>query len=239
MSQYFSYFPTVSYDLFFDGQKSELTDIFRIVKVKNQYKDDVTYYTYYDIQDGERPDVVSTKLYGTSDYYWTFFMVNDNLVNIHTDWPMSTDDLEHLIDKKYAGTVLTTNNDISTIFTKGNIVQGLVSNARARILDKDPNLGIIKVEVISGTFVPNEIIRDIATNEFTSISNQILFKDAVHHFENANNQYVNKNTVGATPITNAEHEFAINDSKTKIKVLRPRYVQVIADQFIEQIKITE
>lgn len=239
MSQYFSYFPTVNYNLFFDGQKSELTDIFRIVKVKSQFKDDITYYTFYDVQDGERPDVVSTKLYGTPDYYWTFFMVNDRLVNLHTDWPLSTSDLENLIGKKYSGTVLTTNSDISTIFTKGNVVQGLVSNARARILDKDPNLGVIKIEVISGTFVPNEIIRDIATNEFTTISNQIAFKDAVHHFENANGEYVTRTTAGAIPITNTEFEFSNNDLKTKIKVIRPRYVQVIADQFIEQIKIAE
>lgn len=238
MSQYFSYFPTVNYDLFFDGQKSEVTDIFRIVKVKNTFKDDVTYYTFYDIQDGERPDVVSTKLYGTADYYWTFFMVNDHLVNLHTDWPLSTTDLEHVIDKKYSGDVLTSNQDISTVFSKGSTVQGLLSNARARILDKDPNLGIIKVEIISGRFTPNEIIRDITTNEFITITNQIKFRDAVHHFINANDQYVNKNTLGAVPITNTEHEFNVNDAKAKIKVLRPRYVQVIADQFIEQIKIS-
>lgn len=238
MSQYFSYFPTVNYDLFFDGQRSEVTDIFRIVKVKNTFKDDVTYYTFYDIQDGERPDVVSTKLYGTADYYWTFFMVNDRLVNLHTDWPLSTSDLEHAIDKKYAGDVLTSNEDISTVFNRGSVVQGLLSNARARILNKDPNLGIIKVEIISGRFTPNEIIRDIATNEFITITGQIKFKDAVHHFENSKGEYVNRNTVGATPITNSENEFVINDSKTQIKVLRPRYVQVIADQFIEQIRIS-
>jgi len=238
MSRYFSYFPTVNYNLFFDGQQSEVTDIFRIVKVKNEFKDDVTYYTFYDIQDGERPDVVSTKLYGTPEYYWTFFMVNDNLVNINTDWPLSTTDLEHVVDKKYAGTVLTTNDEISTVFTKNSVVQGLVSNARARILDKDPNLGIIKIDAISGVFTPNEIVRNVATNEFITITNEIAFKDAVHHYENSDNQYVVKSAVGATPVTNAEYEFALNDKKTQIKVLRPRYVQVIADQFIEQIKIS-
>ena len=236
MSSYFKNFPTTQYDLFFDGQTSEVVDIFRIVKVKKQFKDDVTFYTYYTIQDGERPDVVSTKLYGSPDFFWTFFMVNDNLVNIHTDWPLSTIDLQHLIDTKYSGTVLVTDENISTKFGKLNIVEGLVSGARAKVLDKDPDLGLIKIEKISGTFVPNEIVRDLTTSDFVTINNEALFKDVAHHYENANGDYVNKNAVGATPISNQEYEFTINDNKSRIKVVRTQYIQSIADQFIDQIK---
>ena len=239
MSQYFTNFPTTQYDLFFDNQKTEVVDLFRVVKVKKQFKDDVTFYTFYNIQDGERPDIVSTKLYGTPDYYWTFFMVNDNLVNIHTDWPLGTTELQHLVDKKYPGLVLTTNEDISTKFVKGNRIAGLVSGAQARLIDKDPNLGIMRIEVISGTFVPNEIVRDIATNEFVVITGEAYWKDTPHHYENARGDYVTKSTVGATPISNEEHEFNLNDAKTKIKIIRPQYIQSIADQFIEQIKTEE
>lgn len=239
MSNYFSNFPTTQYDLFFDNQTSEVVDIFRIVKVKKQYKDDITFYTYYTIQDGERPDVVSTKIYGVPSYYWTFFMVNDNLVNVHTDWPLSTSDLQGLVDKKYAGVVLTTHQDISTKFVKNNVVEGLVSGAQARILDKDPNLGIIKIQLISGQFVPNEIVRDTLTNEFATITGQAAFKDVVHHFENADGDYVTKTTIGATPISNQEYEFNLNDTKAQIKIIRPQYIQNIADQFINQIKTEE
>lgn len=239
MSNYFTNFPTTQYDLFFDNQTSEVIDIFRIVKVKKQYKDDITFYTYYTIQDGERPDVVSTKLYGVPSYYWTFFMVNDNLVNVHTDWPLSTSDLQTLIDKKYAGTVLTTHEDISSKFIKNNVITGLVSGATARLLDKDPNLGIIKIQLISGAFVPNEIVRDTLTNEFAIITGQAAFKDVVHHFENVKGDYVTKQTIGATPISNQEHEFILNDAKSQIKIIRQQYVQNIADQFINQIKTEE
>ena len=236
MSSYFKNFPTTQYDLFFDKQTTEVVDIFRIVKVKKQFKDDITFYTYYTIQDGERPDVVSTKLYGTPDYFWTFFMVNDHLVNIHTDWPLSTTDLQHLIDKKYAGIVLTTDEDIATKFVKNNTIEGLVSGARAVVLDKDPDLGIIKIEVTSGEFLPNEIVRDLVTNDFVTITGEAQFKDVVHHFENVNGDYVTRDTVGATPISNQEFEFNINDNKSKIKAIRTQYIQSIADQFIEQIK---
>ena len=163
-------------------------------------------------------------------------MVNDHLVNIHTDWPLSTLDLQNIVDKKYAGTVLTTDEDISTKFVKNNTITGLVSGATAKLLDKDPNLGIIKIQPISGTFVPNEIIRDTITNDFVIITGQAAFKDVVHHYENVNGEYVTKNTVGATPISNQEYEFIVNDNKSKIKAIRTQYIQSIADQFIDQIK---
>jgi hypothetical protein len=40
-------------------------------------KDDAAFYTYYDIQNGDRPDQVSQKLYGRSDLHWTFAIMND------------------------------------------------------------------------------------------------------------------------------------------------------------------
>lgn len=239
MSEYFQNFPLTQYDIFYDGQKTDVVDIFRTVKVKNQYKDNITFYTYYNIQDGERPDVVSSKLYGSTRYFWTFFMINDNLVNYYNDWPLSNQDMQELIAHKYEGVVLTSDEDFSTKFSKNTIFEGLISGARARLIDKDPNLGLLRVEIISGQFTPNEIARDILSNEFVTVKSQIPFSDSVHHYENADGKHVNKNTIGATPITNTEYEFDINDKKTKIKVLRPAYVQVIADQFIEQIKAEE
>jgi hypothetical protein len=236
MSDYFQNFPLTQYDLYFDNQKADVVDIFRIVKVKNEYKDNVTFYTYYNIQDGERPDVVSSKLYGSTQYFWTFFMINDHLVNYYKDWPLSNYDLQEVVKNKYSGIVLTSDEDFSTKFSKNTIFEGLISGARAKLLDKDPNLGLLKVEILSGQFTPNEIVRDILSNEFVVIKSQVLFKDATHHYENANGKYVDKKSIGAIPITNSEYEFNTNDAKTQIKVLRPAYVQIIADQFIEQIK---
>lgn len=239
MSKYFQNFPLTQYDMFFDGQKTDVVDIFRIVKVKNQFKDDITFYTYYDIQDGERPDIVSTKLYGSPNYYWTFFMINDNLVNTFKDWPLSTTGVQELIEHKYEGVVLNTDENISTKFSSNTVFEGLISGARARLIEKDPTLGIIKIELISGNFVNNEIVRDLISNEFIVITGQSLFKNAVHHYENVNGKYVNKNTIGATPITNEEYEFFANDAKSKIKIIRPTYIQTISDQFLDQIKSSE
>jgi len=76
---FFKQFPQIEYDLCEDGIISKRYDIFRHVDVTDLRTDDYTTYLYYSIQDGDRPDTISQKLYGSSRYHWTFFIINDFL----------------------------------------------------------------------------------------------------------------------------------------------------------------
>ena len=53
---------------------------------------------HYNIKDGERPDIVSQRLYSSTNYYWTFFLINDSLHDGLGSWPMSMQDLNQYID---------------------------------------------------------------------------------------------------------------------------------------------
>ena len=99
---FFSQFPKIKYDINADGVKTELTDIFRHVDVKEQLLDNVGTYSFYEILEGERPDIVSNRLYGTPDYYWTFFVLNENLKNGLNDWPKSYRQFELMIEQDYS-----------------------------------------------------------------------------------------------------------------------------------------
>ena len=234
MSSYFQNFPTIEYDVLANGRPIEVVDIFRAVRLRKRIRDDVLLYSFYTIQDGERPDHVSLKLYGTTDYYWTFFMVNENLVNLTQDWPLSREELENKIDVKYAGYVMSTDNDISTKFQKGETLQGLISGATATILEKDTNLGLIKIDNIVGQFRDAEIIRGKTSNDTFTLSTVLMFKDAPHHFEDGDGNTVQKST-NATDITNAEYEYRENENKLTIRVIRPEYIQRVAEEFFRQI----
>ena len=76
---FFKQFPQIDYDIQQNGEISKIYDIYRHVDVVNKKTDDFTSYTFYEIKDGDRPDIISQKLYGTPDYYWTFFIINDFL----------------------------------------------------------------------------------------------------------------------------------------------------------------
>ena len=100
---YFNNFASIDYD--FDG-----TGINRTIKNLAQYStiiskniDNVAFYSYYNIQDGERPDNVSEKLYGTPNYYWTFFIVNDFLRDGYTSsWPLSYRNFAKMMEQEYS-----------------------------------------------------------------------------------------------------------------------------------------
>lgn len=88
---------TISLDL----QDKTITDIFRHVDVTTLNSENYTAYTYYNVQDGERPDIISQKLYNTPDYYWTFFIVNDFLQAGFNAFPKSSIDLDRGIQQEY------------------------------------------------------------------------------------------------------------------------------------------
>ena len=55
--------------------------------------------------------------------------------------------------------------------------------------------------------------------------------NAAHHYENTSGYIVNYDTVGATPVSNLQHEENINESKRRIKVITPSMVDKVIEQF--------
>jgi len=101
-TNYFNKFPRVQYDVNNDGSLSVLTDITKTVDITTADEDNIAYYTYYEIQDGERPDAISYKLYGTVQYYWTLFVINDSLkAGLNNAWPLNSYAFEQMIAKEY------------------------------------------------------------------------------------------------------------------------------------------
>jgi hypothetical protein len=98
---FFSMFPYRSFDLQNNGINRVITDIFRNVDVNESLIESITAYRSYHINDGERPDIVSNKLYNNPDYYWTFFITNDFLKEGMLNWPMSNLEFEKFIQDEY------------------------------------------------------------------------------------------------------------------------------------------
>ena len=98
----FKQYPKTQYDLYSDGSVFTLTDITRGVVVdRSRLPDDSLLYTYYELNDGDRPDVVSHKLYGDVQYYWTLFIINEFLRDGLAAWQLSSTDFTKMIDTQY------------------------------------------------------------------------------------------------------------------------------------------
>ena len=67
-NQIFKNFPNIQYTLN-TGKIVTIKDFFRKAKVETSALDSVIEYQYYEILEGERPDIVAAKLYGDSVIY--------------------------------------------------------------------------------------------------------------------------------------------------------------------------
>lgn len=153
---YFRNFPLVTYKFGDETTDTLFQDLSIKVDLFEQISDQVSFYEYYTILDGERPDTLSYKLYNTVDYYWLFAMLNPKL--IYQGWPLTTNQLYSSATQLYPYTTL--NVDLSspvslesflTNFKVGEILyQGNASNpsAKAEIIEKNTDLGQLIVRPI-------------------------------------------------------------------------------------------
>ncbi len=98
---YFAQFPKIQYDIKGDGNVNVIPDIFRRIKLKNKIRDNLVILDKYDLTDGEKPEDVAFKIYGSVDYYWVVLLVN-NVVDRYYDWPMGFQEFENYVNDKYA-----------------------------------------------------------------------------------------------------------------------------------------
>ncbi len=97
---FFRQFPEATYDILNNGALIRITDIFRNV-TSRQLNIPTSAFATYRIINGARPDVVSQIIYGDPDYYWTFFIINDDLKIGHPGWPMTDTGLESFLSDEY------------------------------------------------------------------------------------------------------------------------------------------
>ena len=97
---YFNKFPKLLYDMKNDSQKKIIPDIFRRVKVRSKIKDNIALFDRYDVDEGDTPETVSYKLYGSTKYFYIVCLMND-VVNRFFDWPLDEFSFQKFVQDKY------------------------------------------------------------------------------------------------------------------------------------------
>lgn len=100
MAFFFTPFPKVNYDIKKNGKLETITNIMMRFKIVDKLKNERANYFDYTVQDGDRPDVVASKLYDRPELDWLILMIN-NIVDPFYDWPLSSFLLEQFIRDKY------------------------------------------------------------------------------------------------------------------------------------------
>jgi hypothetical protein len=253
---FFKQFPKVEYDFNRTGIKQNMVDLFRSVRPLPSFLDNFSGYTYYNIKNGERPDIVSGRLYGSSMYYWTFFLINDHLHDGYRAWPMSQEALQEYMANSYNGFAIETNpkvsnnheNSLSGRFRMGETVTGSVSNASGKVTKKIVDLSQLIVQDVTGSFIGSstgakELIVGADSEDSVSTYNVYKYIDAPYYYHRTDDALkkpvTNSDQIvgGVSPanlsfVTNRAHLEEENDNNAKIKVIDPGSI----DSFVKAYK---
>lgn len=238
MSTYFKNFPAVSYNFGSNIQPVAFQNLTAYVDIIDQVKDNLSFYRNFYIQEGDRPDQVSYQIYNSTDYYWTFFLLNNTLRE--QGWPLSFNELEMLVNREYPDTVVETKDVLTGIFKVGQTVTGSSSGETGIIRQRNLDLGQI---VITGakSFTNNEVLTSQVGEEVQSITliSAASEKNSTRFWRNGDNTpqdidpHADRPSI-YTPVTNLEYYIEENDKLKEIKVLKPDVVRDIFNEFQDQ-----
>lgn len=83
-----------------NGKQVLLNDITKYITIPEIYRTDSRLYLTYRVQDGDRPDLLSYRLYGTVEYQWTILIMN-SITSMDEKWPRTEAQLEDYVTNKY------------------------------------------------------------------------------------------------------------------------------------------
>ena len=254
---FFRQFPKIGYDFQLNGIKQNVVDIFRHVKPIEEFVDNYTEYTFYNIVNGQRPDIVSELLYGTSQYYWTFFVVNDFLHDGYRAWPMSQEDLSEYINEEYNGYAITsrpdrgvTTHSIAGKFEIGETIVGNTSGASGKLYRKNLDMNQLIVRDMTNNFAyigegdnsTDETIQGATSGDVVRSYKVFKYKDAPYYYYKTNDPKKRPQTnalhiPGAIAdselsyISYQQHEIELNEERSQIKIIDPNYIGKFAKTF--------
>ena len=170
------------------------------------------FFNKYTIRDGERPDTMAERLYGTSERDW-IIILTAGITNIRNDWPLSNYDLYRYVEAKY-GTDLNAVHHYETIEVRDNKGR-LILPAGQRV---DQNFTIPTPYDAS------------ATNFYVGVRPQS---------DNIDYRSVNSDINPVTGVSNYEYETQLNESKRQIEVMKPIYLQQFLNDMRELMNYKE
>ena len=205
MAKYFNYFPTTYYSNSNESTALDtVTNVIARFAFENAVKDNASLFYPYDVQDGETPEMIANKYYGSSEKHWIVLLFND-IIDPQYDWPLDQRTLIKYINDKYSN-------------------QGATHSPYQTGIQWAQDAGNIKayyktVTRLSSKPTKNQIVEKIEVDATTHTnlpvtSSTYTLQDGSRITE----------TISKTTQTYYDYEVELNDAKRKIRLLKSEYV---------------
>lgn len=232
---FFRDFPLSAYNFGNETDPVTFQNISTYVDIIDDIKDQIDFYQYYDLYD-ERPDQLSFKLYDTTDFYWTFWLMNDGIRR--QGWPIRQTEIDEWIKKRYNNTVITTRNSLDNVFPVGKTVEGLTSGTIGTVYKRIEDLGQLFITGVKN-FTNNELIVDENGNTVTVYSSVEEYNAVKHYLDS--DEFVDINPLtgpGAqyTAVTYYDFLKEENDNLKRLRVIKPEAINSVVSAFKEALR---
>jgi hypothetical protein len=212
MSDFFYHYPSTYYT--FDDENIILgTNIISRFIFQEKFKNNPFVFYEYKVKEEDTPEILAYKLYGSVEKHWIILLFN-NILDVQYDWPLSYHNFIEFVDKKYSSPNYadTSNTSISGLSWAMN-----VNNVHSyyKIIDTNVSTG----DSYSQTIKIDEFV--YANTPSSEIQPSIVLGD---------NNIITE-TITRNKKTYYEYEKDINESKSKIKLVKPELIPTIMSEF--------
>ena len=242
MSNFFINFPSIDYKFGNESTADKFQNIAIYADIIDQIKDENSVYTDINLIENERPDQTSFRLYGTANYHWTFYLLNDKIRE--QGWPITRANVLEKAKKDYPNTVITTRSslgDVKGFFKTSDVITGRSSGATATIIHRYLDLGqLVITNINNGPFQASELLEVTGTTNTIVINSITQEHLSVHHYEDASKVIQDIDPTLAppaeyTPITYLDRLHTQNNNLRQIRVFKPDLIQTVVDSFNEAV----
>jgi hypothetical protein len=209
MSKYFSYFPKTLYTADLKTAQSVLNIISRFTFEKS-FKDNTSVSYEYDIQDSDTPEIIASKFYKDPERHWIVLLFND-ITDPQFDWPMDYRTLISFIDDKYSSNANVGQSGSSWAESHTHAYYKI----ETRTTISTNTITVNKIEVDANTYA-----------NVTSSSSNVTLADG----------YVITIATSKNTQSYYDYEVELNETKRKIKLLKPEFVPSVESEFRNVIK---
>ena len=214
MSQFFTKFPRVSYDI--AGKRfttyQSVTNIFFRLRIIREVLGNIAAYYEYLVKDDDTPEILADKVYGNPEAHWIILLAN-NIVDPQYDWPLKYNDFNNYITKKYGSIsyAKTTYHHYEKVVTREESSSGTVVETRFVI-----NQSNIANSMYDST-VPYDTYNSLPETQDVDTINMGSGKTVIE-------------ITKRDRVTIYDYEQQLNENKRAIKIIKPEYyTQIIRE----------
>jgi len=211
MAKYFNFFPKTSYYKSKDSTSLDIvTNITSRFNFDDRLKQNASTYYKYKIKDGDTPEILASKIYGSPEKHWIILAMN-NIVDPLYEWPLGQRTIGKFIEAKYSSS-----SYANTAYTGVTGLEWATNNTQAYYKVEK------RTDTSTGLYREDRIRLDANTYA------NVIISDTSYSLGDGTPLRI---VVSKETKTYYEYENELNENKRNITILKPEFVIDIEAEF--------